>query len=612
MSETDPNARIRRALWVSLGLLCAIIVCVLFVVVLVNYTPDQKTEPDLEFTQVDATTIDAELPTILFTDITETSGIDFEHYNGADGERLLPETMGGGIAFFDFDNDGDQDLFFVNSRSWPWSSERVEALSALYENDGSGNFKRVADSGLEIDSYGMGVAIGDYDGDCFSDVFVTTVGKNRLLRNVEGRSFEDVTERIGVDGSNTDWSTCATFIDYDRDEDLDLFVCNYVDWSREQDKEVDYRLAGIGRAYGPPTDFAGTNSYLYRNDGSRFTDVSEEIGIHVVNPSTGYPVGKALGVIAVDANDDGFKDLVVANDTVRNFAFINQAGKKFTEEGIQLGLAFDSGGKATGAMGIDYEFTGPNSLLAIAIGNFANEMSSFYVRKEAVQSFTDDSIVSGVGAASRTALTFGLLFFDTDLDSRQDLLAVNGHVEPNINRVQSSQLYKQSPQLWWNCGVGCPKPFVLLDDPDKPLTKPIVGRGAAYADIDGDGDLDLALSAINETPVLLRNDSVHRHNWIRVSLYEDSANRYAIGATVSVRVGEREQLRNVERTRSYLTQVELPNTLGVGDAETVDLLTVIWPDGTRQEWHELDVNKHYQLIKNNGSSSCLREIQKKD
>lgn len=604
MSEIDPNAKIKRALWVSLWVLCAIVVCVILFAIVLGYEPDRPTVSDLEMPAVDRLTVDVALPDLRFSDVSGTSGIDFVHYNGAEGERLLPETMGGGIAFLDFDNDDDQDVFFVNSQSWPWASEPRESRSALFENDGSGNFARVANSGLEIDLYGMGVAIGDFDGDCYSDVFITAVGKNRLLRNIDGHSFVDVTEELGVGGASTDWSTCATFVDYDRDGDLDLFVCNYVEWSREQDKEVDYRLAGIGRAYGPPTDFAGTNSLLYRNDGTHFTDVSEQTGIQVANPSTGYPVGKALGVVAVDINDDGFRDLVVANDTVRNFAFINHAGEIFVESGIELGLAFDSGGKATGAMGIDYEFTAPNSSLSIAIGNFANEMSSFYVKKGTVASFTDDSIVSGIGAASRSALTFGLIFFDADLDSRQDLIAINGHVEPNIHRVQSSQLYEQPPQLWWNCGADCPKPFVLISDTDDSLTEPIVGRGAAYADIDSDGDLDLVFSAINEPPVLLRNVSDVQNNWIRVSLYQDSPNPFAIGASVTVRIGEREQVRDVERTRSYLSQMELPITVGVGKAETIDLLEVQWPDGTSTHWTELEVNKHHKLSKNKQPFGC--------
>ena len=607
MSEIDPNAKIKRALHASLWLLCGIVLIVVNAFFLLRIEPDRPPVPELELPAAEKLTIDVALPDLRFTDVSGTNGIDFMHYNGAEGERLLPETMGGGIAFLDFDNDGDQDLFLVNSQSWPWASQPRESRSALFENHGSGNFTRVANSGLDIDLYGMGVAVGDFDGDCYSDVFVTAVGRNRLLRNIDGRSFADVTDKMGVGGANTDWSTCATFIDYDRDEDLDLFVCNYVEWSREQDKEVDYRLAGIGRAYGPPTDFAGTNSVLYRNDGGHFIDVSEEAGIHVANPSTGYPVGKALGVIAVDINDDGFRDLIVANDTVRNFAFINQAGERFFESGIELGLAFDSGGKATGAMGIDYEFTAANSSLAIAIGNFANEMSSFYVKKGTVASFTDDSIVSGIGAASRSALTFGLMFFDADLDSRQDLVAINGHVEPNINRVQSSQLYEQSPQLWWNCGADCTKPFVLISDLTGPLTKPIVGRGAAYADLDNDGDLDLAFSAINKPPVLLRNDSDVQNNWIRVSLYQDSANPYAIGASVKVRIGEQEQFRDVERTRSYLSQMELPITFGVGEAETVDLLEVDWPDGTITQWTELEVNRHHRLSKSEQPPGCYAE-----
>ena len=597
MNQTDPNARTKRALWVSFFVLCAAVGFVLVVVLIANIEPDEPQEPDLVIRSPSTNQEAVSIPSMRFTDVTAQAGLDFRHQNGAEGERLLPEAMGGGVAFFDFDRDDDQDLLFINSKSWSWSQDPIESRSELYRNDGGGNFERVEESGLEAELYGMGVAIGDYDGDGLSDVFVTAVGENRLYRNVQRTRFEDVTSTMGVGGDDTAWSTCATFFDYDGDGDLDLFVCNYVEWSRELDKEVDYRLAGIGRAYGPPTDFAGTNAYLYRNDRTHFTDVSAESGVHVLNSSTGFPVGKALGVVTVDLNDDGWLDLLVANDTVRNFAFLNQNGEKFVEAGIELGIAFDPGGKATGAMGIDFDYSNDEESVAIAIGNFANEMSSFYVRQGTSRAFTDDSIVSGVAAASRSALTFGLIFSDLDLDSRQDLLALNGHVEPDINRVQSSQLYEQAPQLWWNCGDACPQPFVLASNIEGNLSRPIVGRAAAYADIDNDGDLDLVFTTIGRAPVLLRNDTQSTNNWLRVSLHQYSANRFAVGATVTVQTGDLVQKRVVGRTRSYLSQVEMPLTFGLGTANKVDTVTVRWPDGSIDRLHDHDTNLYLTLFR---------------
>ena len=402
-------------------------------------------------------------PAVLFTDVTEAAGIRHNHRNGAYGERLLPETMGGGVAFLDYDNDQAVDLLFVSGRSWPWR-EKVEGGDGgpgakepslyLYRGDGKGGFQDVTrTAGLDVSLYGMGAAVGDYDGDGYVDVFVTAVGRNHLFRNLGGGRFRDVTGRAGVAGEETDWSTGAAFVDVDRDGDLDLVVLNYVQWSPEIDREVDYRLTGIGRAYGPPAQYAGTDSYLYRNEGDgTFTDVSAEYGFRVRNPATGLPLGKSLAVLPVDVDGDGWTDLAVANDTVQNFLFRNQEGKGFAEVGAELGIAFDNNGAATGAMGIDHAVLENSGESVIAIGNFANEMSSVYVKPAVTNLFTDQAIVTGIGPASRQALTFGLFFFDYDLDGRQDLLQANGHVENEINRVQPSQHYAQPPQLFWQCG----------------------------------------------------------------------------------------------------------------------------------------------------------------
>jgi len=523
-------------------------------------------------------------PPVRFTNVTRAAGVDFVHVNGAYGERLLPETMGGGVAFLDYDNDGRQDLLFVNSGTWPWHTEDVRRPTpALYRNRGDGTFENVTGpTGLDtISFYGMGAAVADINGDGFSDIFLTGVGPNRLLLNRNGEHFVDVTAKAGVAGADDAWSSSAAFFDYDKDGDLDLFVCNYVQWSHDIDLGVDYRLTGIGRAYGPPTNYAGTHSYLYRNNGDgTFSDVSAAAGIQVDNAATGLPAGKSLGVHPVDIDRDGWLDLVVSNDTVQNFLFLNRGDGTFEEGGMTSGLAFDNSGKATGAMGIDAAAYNNDSEFAVAVGNFSNEMTSFYVAHGGVPLFTDEAIVSGVGSESRQALSFGLFFFDYDLDGQLDLLQTNGHVEDEINVVQPSQHYEQPTQLFWNCGPRCARNYVHVPlDETGDLGLPIVGRGAAYGDIDQDGDLDVVITQVARAPLVLRNEQALGHHWLRVKVQGTGLNRDALGARVDITAGGVTQTRMVMPSRSYLAQVELPVTFGLADAARVDRVTVTWPDG---------------------------------
>jgi len=508
----------------------------------------------------------------------------------------LPETMGGGVAFLDFDNDGHQDIVLVNSNNWPWhATPGPSPRSRLYRNNGDGTFNDITlDAAFDVRLYGMGIAVGDYDGDGYVDVFISAYGSNKLMRNIRGTRFEDVTADAGVAGANDAWSTSAAFFDFDHDLDLDLFVTNYVGWSREIDREVDYRLTGIGRAYGPPTDFSGTHNYLYRNDNGRFVDVTIEAGIAVTQEGSPLAVGKGLAVLPVDINGDGWLDLAVANDTVRNFLFVNQQDGGFLERGVDYGFAFDSAGLATGAMGIDAARNGDNGSLSLAIGNFANEMSSFYVLRENEEVFSDNAIVAGIGGDSRRALTFGLVFFDADLDGRLDLLATNGHVEPDINRVQASQQYRQPVQLFWNCPSKCSRPYQLARNTgDLGIAR--AGRGAAYADIDADGDLDIILTQVNGKASLLRNDVATDNHWVRLQLKSTPPNPNAIGATVTLLSPNGQQHRTVMPTRSYLSQVELPLTFGLGPTETIQQVTVRWPNGAIEEWNDLDVDRLHIL-----------------
>jgi len=543
----------------------------------------------------------AQPPQVRFTDVTRGAGVQFIHENGARGAKLLPETMGGGVAWLDFDNDGDADLLFVNSTWWPDDPRRTEAgapppTHALFRNDtapgGEPRFTDVtAGSGLDVADYGMGVACGDFDNDGRVDVYLTCVGRNRLLRNLGDGKFSDVTDAAGVGGDAADWSTAAAWVDVDNDGDLDLFVGNYVQWSPELDREVNNQLVGVGRAYGRPWNFPGTLPRLYRNDGGRpgevrFTDASAGSGLLIRNPATGVPMAKTLAVAPIDVNRDGWLDLVIANDTVQNFVFTNRHDGTFAEVGVASGVAFDAYGQARGAMGIDAARFHNDDRLGIAIGNFANEMNALYVtqgdpRREQLL-FTDEAITEGLGPASRQLLKFGLFFFDYDLDGRLDVLTVNGHIEEEIEKVQRGVRHRQPAQLFWNAG-GAPA-FVEVDaaTAGEDLFQPLVGRGSAFADFDRDGDLDVVVTQCAGPAVLLRNDSSRPRNWVRLRLRGTRANRDAIGAWVTTHVNGTVLARQVMPTRSYLSQSELPLTLGLGGAEETGELRIEWPGGPVQ------------------------------
>ncbi len=581
---TRGEATIRRAfrrslLTIALGLIALALV---YLIMRPREQPTMVEEAEVKAPAPVAETRATEPPPVHFSDITEEAGIRFTHVNGAYGERLMPETIGSGAAFLDYDNDGDQDLFLVNFRYWPDHPGDGTPTQALYRNDGNGHFEDVSKAvGLDIETYGMGVAIADYDDDGWVDLFLSSLKKNHLFRNEQGR-FREVTDEAGVGGRPDLWSSSAAFFDYDRDGDLDLFVANYVNWTRKADLEIDFRLAGLGRAYGAPNHFKGTDSYLYRNEGNgRFSDVSAAAGIAVHDPVSGLPVGKGLGVVPLDYDRDGWLDLAVANDTSRNFLFRNLGDGRFEEVGSFEGMAYDRKGTATSGMGIDIAYYRNDQDLGIVIGNFANEMSSLFVTADGRPPFADEAVTEGLGPASRLALTFGVLFLDYDLDGYLDLLQANGHLEHEINRVQASQHYAQPAQLFWNCGSECPAHFLPVKDPGD-FSRPMVGRAAAYADIDNDGDLDVLISQNGRPAVLFRNDQQLGNHWLRIRLVGKRPNRNAIGARVELTAGGITQIREVIPTRSFMSQVELPVTFGLGKTDSIDALEIRWPDGTQQ------------------------------
>ncbi|MFO0844877.1 MAG: CRTAC1 family protein [Gemmataceae bacterium] len=541
-------------------------------------------------------------PPVTFQDVTRTSGIRFVHFSGATPRKLLPETMGSGVAVIDFDGDGRQDLLFVNSCPWPGQSGPPSPPTlALYRNLGGGRFSDVTrEAGLDVTVFGMGATVGDYDNDGWPDVFVTAVGGNRLFRNEGGRRLRDVTAGANVggpggwpDGFRGDffawprplgWSTSAAWLDYDGDGWLDLFVCNYVTWSPAHDADQGFRLAGGERAYGPPRAFAGTRCLLYRNrrDGT-FEDVSRKAGVEVTQ--RGEAVGKSLGVVVRDVDEDGWPDVFVANDTERNFFFHNVADgsggeRRFREVGEATGVAF-ADRHARGAMGIDWGAGAAGGKNALLVGNFADEPNTFLVQQRARDLvLTDLAPSEGVAGPSRPFLKFGLFFFDYDLDGRLDFLTSNGHLEPDIARAHPDQKYAQPVQLFWNGGPRAPRfGLVPASAAGRDLIQPLVGRGCAHLDFDGDGALDVVLTANGGAARLLRNVNRTGHHWLRLRLEGDGkrSNRSAIGARIVIETGGQEQRREVTSARGYLSQSEPVVTFGLGREAKVDRVTIHWP-----------------------------------
>ena len=520
------------------------------------------------------------LPAVKFVDVTKEAGIHFVHVNGAFGEKLLPETMGAGVAFLDYDNDGDQDLLFVNSCPWPGHENkprrrRPRPSTATTARGISRTSPRKPGSTRPSTARASPWATTTTTATPTSTS--RPFGGGHLFRNDGKGHFEDVTEAAHARGPNG-WLTGAAFLDIDNDGDLDLFICNYVTWTPEIDKVQGFQLTGLGRAYGPPTSFSGSLCALLRNDGGRFTDISEESGIQVRTPDLKAPLAKALGVAPLDVDGDGLVDIAVANDTVQNFLFHNLGKGKFEEMAILSGVAFDQSGSPRGGMGCDWACFRNDERLGLAIGNFANEMTALYVSDQpASLQFSDLANLYGLGAPTQPPLKFGLFFFDYDLDGRLDLLSANGHLEPDISKVQASETYEQPVQLFWNSGKVGRNLYVKVGPetagPD--LFRPIVGRGSAYADIDGDGDLDAVVTVNNGPARLFRNDGGNKNHWIRLALKGNgkTSNRDAIGAKVEVKVGDQVCRRQLFPSKSYLSSVELPLTFGLGKADNVDEVT---------------------------------------
>ena len=504
---------------------------------------------------------------VTFTDVTRPAGIRFVHNSGRAGQKWLPETLGSGAAFFDADSDGWQDLLFVNGRDWEPRGRR--SIGALYRNDGRGGFTDItAGSGLDVELYGMGVAVGDYDNDGRGDVYLTALEGDRLFHNEGGGRFQDVTKSSGI--VNADFGTSAAWVDYDRDGRLDLFVANYVRWSPKTDLRCS--LDGATKSYCTPESYTGTASKLFRNlGGGKFSDASKAAGV-------ADPTSKSLGVAVLDFDADGWLDLFVANDTQPNKLYRNNHDGTFTETGLRAGVAYSEEGIARGAMGVDaadYDRSGRAHLL---VGNFSNQMLGLY-HNEGKGLFVDEAPRSTVGRVSLLTLAFGVFFFDYDLDGWLDILSANGHIEEEIGRVQPKVQYRQPPLVFRNLGARRFEHVTLSLGAE--LSRPIVARGAAYADYDRDGDLDLALTTNHGPAYLYRNDGGNRHHWLAVRTRGVKSNRDGIGAIVRVTSGDVRQWQMVRSGSSYASQSDLTLTFGLGTNASPVAVEVEWPSGAR-------------------------------
>jgi hypothetical protein len=527
-------------------------------------------------------------------DVTRSAGLQFRHTSGAYGGKLLPETMGSGCAFLDYDADGWPDILLVNGRDWPGHVRQRSTLH-LYRNNRNGTFTDVTRAaGLDVEIYGMGVAVGDYDNDGFPDILITAVGQNRLFHNTGKGTFVDVTRASGLGGREA-FSTSAMWVDFDRDGLLDLFVCNYVRWSAEHD--VFCSLDGKQKSYCTPEAYRGETSWLFRNRGNgTFEDVTATCGIF----NSG---AKSLGVAMVDNDEDGWPDIFVANDTQPNKLYRNLRNGRFRDVALEAGVALSTDGKARAGMGVDSGDFDNSGRMGLAITNFDNEMIGLY-RPQASGAYTDIAARSGVGAASLNRLGFGCLFADLDLDGALDLIVANGHIDETVRHIRGNVGYAQAPLLFLNQGNGSFRD--VASQAGDGFVQPRVGRGLACADFDRDGDVDLLMTTNNGPAVLFRNDQTGGRRSVRLRLRGTASNRDAIGTTVRIFHGGTSQSRTVKSGSSYLSQSELPVTFGVGTRDVIDRLTIAWPNGRKEEFTKVATGKQYDCTEGKGISESPR------
>jgi len=527
---------------------------------------------------------------IQFKDVTEEAGLgEFKHENGAFGAKWFPETMGAGGGFIDYDNDGLEDILLVGGNNWPDKNDSIVSALVLYKNDGDGKFSNVTtDAGLGgINTYGFGISVADYDNDDDQDFFFTTLNENMFFRNNSGY-FTDVAKEIGISREHK-FSTSAIFFDADKDGFLDLYVGNYVDWSPESDIWCAFQDK---KGYCIPEVYNGVPSRFYQNNGDgTFSDRSIETGF-LPTP------GKTLGVAELDHNKDGWPDLVVANDSERDLLYENDRDGTFTEKGVSKGMAFGPMGRPRAGMGVDVGIVDKSGEITIFIGNFQNQMFSVY-RHTPDGVFIDYAEISKLGRESLKVLTFGLFLIDVELDGDLDLFAINGHIQVEDESVNSGFQFRQLPQLYLNNDNGI---FNLFQGSENSVfNKPIVGRGAAFADYDKDGDLDILITENAGPAHLWRNDLFHeskspKNNYLRVELQGNISNRDGIGSLIELFVGDKKLSHRIRTGSSYLSQSEKVATFGLSDATIIDSLNIYWPSGILDTYRNIIPNKQLIII----------------
>jgi hypothetical protein len=527
-------------------------------------------------------------------DVTASAGLRFRHNSGAYGGKLLPETLGSGCAFLDYDADGWQDILLVNGMDWP-GHKRQRSTLALYKNNRNGTFTDVTRAaGLDVELYGMGVAVGDTTNDGFPDILVTCVGQNRLFRNTGKGTFVDATRASGLERRDA-FSTSAMWVDFDRDGFLDLFVCNYVRWSAQHD--VFCSADGKQKSYCTPEAYRGETCWLFRNRGNgTFEDVTATCGIFDSS-------SKALGVALIDHDRDGWPDIFVANDTQPNKLYRNQRNGTFKDVALEAGVAFSEDAKARAGMGVDAADFDNSGRTGVAITNFEGEMIGLY-RADERGHYEDVATAAGVGRPSRSRLGFGCLFADFDLDGAVDLVVANGHIDDTVRNVRGNAGHAQPPHLFLNRGGGTFRD--ASSSVGSAFAQPRVGRGLAYGDFDRDGDLDILMTTNNGPAVLLRNDRDPGNRSLRFRLVGTKSNRDAIGATVRIFHGGTSQTRTVKGGSSYLSQSELPVTFGVGPRDRVDRVVVTWTSGRTEEFANVASGKSYECVEGKGIGSGER------
>jgi len=522
----------------------------------------------------------------IFTDVTAQAGIHWRHVNGESSEKFLIEAMGSGVAFLDFDRDGLPDLFFVAGGETPKSSHGTPPRNALYRNLGNGKFADVtARAGLErLPFYGIGVAAADFDNDGYPDLFVTGYPASALFHNNRDGTFTDVTEKAGLKNSGK-WAASAAWLDYDRDGRLDLFVCNYARFSYNDVHRCEYKGA---RTYCTQVDYQGDQPALFHNNGDgTFTDVTARAGLAKL-------AGRALGVVAIDVNDDGWTDLFVVRDASPNLLLMNQHNGMFVDEALDAEVALNSDGMARAGMGVDAGDVSGDGRPDFIVTNFNDEQHALFLNagRSPYREWTRES---GLGALTRYFVGWGVHFLDFDNDGTLDLVFVNGHLNPAIEKTRVDVLYQEPPMLLANNGQGVFRD--MKDTAGLAFRSRHLGRGLAVGDYDNDGGVDVVFTRLDDTPVLLHNNVGREKHWIGIELQGTKSNRDAIGARLTLTTGGRKLVRWITGGASYLSSHDRRVVFGLGDASGAGLrLDIRWPNGNEQTVTGLKVNQYQKIV----------------